>query len=152
MLLHGDVAQEAGAVGRGQIDHQPRRLVVDGGERECLVDPHRPLGVEHDARAALHDQAVAEGLDHAAALLAGLRGQLEGDLRQVDHHPIGIGQREGRDIDLLREIDDKPRLLVVAAKPHVGGNGERRRLRDGRELVRRHARLCRDVRPSPPTD
>ena len=61
-----------------EIEHQPRRLAVGGGEREGLVDPHRALGVEHDARAALHDQAVAERLDQAAAVLAGFGRQLEG--------------------------------------------------------------------------
>ena len=108
-----------------EIEHQPRRLAVGGGEREGLVDPHRPLGVEHDARAALHDQAVAERLHQAAALLAGLGRQLEGDLRQIDHHAIGIGEREGGQIDLLAEVDHKAGLLVVAAEAHVGGHRER---------------------------
>ena len=56
--------------------------------------------VEHDARAALHDQAEAERLDQAAAALAGLGRQLERHLRQVDHHAVGIGEREGAQIDL----------------------------------------------------
>ena len=128
-----DRAHETVAVGRGQIEHQAGRLIAGGVEHEGLVDPHRPLGVEHDARAALHDQAVAERLDQAAALLAGLGRQLEGDLRQVDHHAIGIGEREGGDVDLLGEVDDKAGLLVVAADAHVGGGGQRfcrrRRLR-----------------------
>ena len=111
-----DVAQEARAVGRGQIEHQPRRLSVDRGKREGLLDPHRPGDVEHDARAALHDQAVAEGLDQAAALLAGMRRQLEGDLRQVDHDSIGIGEREAGDIDLAREVDHETGLFGVAAE------------------------------------
>ena len=125
-VLHGDAVQEALAVGGGKIDHQPRRLVVGGGEREGFVHPHRPLGVEHDAGTALHDQAEAERLDQAAAVLAGLRRQLEGHLRQVNHHPVRIGEREGRHIDFLRQIHDKPCLLVVAADPDVGGDRKRR--------------------------
>ena len=71
-----------------------------GIEHEGLVDPHRLGQVEHDARAALHDQAEAERLDQAAAGLAGLGRQLEGHLRHVDDHAIGIGEREGAQIDL----------------------------------------------------
>ena len=66
-VLHGDIAQEAVAVGGGKIEHQPRRLAGGRGERESLVHPHRPFGVEHDARTALHDQAEAERLDQPAA-------------------------------------------------------------------------------------
>ena len=125
VIVLRDRAQETLAVGRRQIEHQPRRLAVAGGEREGLVDPHRALGVEHDARAALHDQPVAERLHQAAALLAGLGRQLEGDLRQIDHHPIGIGQGEGREIELLAEVDHHTGLLVVAADPDVARDRER---------------------------
>ncbi len=143
-VLHGDVAQKTLAVGGGEIEHQPRRLVPGGTKREGLVHPHRPLGVEHDARAALHDEAVAERLDQAAAVLAGLRGQLEGHLRQIDHHPIGIGEREGRQIDFLAQIHHKTRLLVVAAQAHVGSDRKRGGFRDRRQRARGHARLSRE--------
>ena len=103
-----------------QIDHQPRRLAGRGLEHEGLVDPHRLADIDHDARAALHDQAEAERLDQAAAGLAGLGRQVERHLRQVDHHPIGIGEREGAQIDLLREIHDEAGLGVIAADPGVG--------------------------------
>ena len=58
-------------------------------------------------------------------MFAGFGRQLEGDLRQVDHHPIRIGEREGGEVDLLAQIDDKTRLLVVAADAHIGRDGER---------------------------
>ena len=52
--------------------------------------------------------------------LAGLGRQAERHLRQIDHHAIGIGERERPQIDLLGEIHDKAGLGVVAADPGVG--------------------------------
>ena len=112
-----------------QIEHQPRRLPAIGRQHEGLVDLHRAFGIEHDARAALHDEAETEGLDQPAPLLAGLVGQLEGDLRHVDDNPVGIGEREGGDIEFLREVHDEAGLLVVAADAHVG---RRRQVGGGR--------------------
>ena len=80
----------------------------DGREHERLVDAHRAGRVDHDARAALHHQAVAECLDQAARLLAGARGKLEGHLRQVDHDAVRVGQREGRDVDAAAQIHHQP--------------------------------------------
>src|SRR5262249_1735545 len=40
-------------------------------------------------------------------------------LRHVQHYPVGIGEREGADVDLLGQIDDQTRLRVVATEPHV---------------------------------
>ena len=77
-----------------------------------------------DARAALHHQAEPERLDQAAALLAGLGRKLERDLRHVDDHPVGVGEREGADVDLAAEIDDEARLRFVAADPHVARDRE----------------------------
>ena len=57
-------------------------------------------------------------------LLARLGRQLEGDLRQVDDDPVGIGESEGAQVDLLGQIDHEPGLLVVAAEAGVGGDGK----------------------------
>ena len=63
--------------------------------RTGLVDVH------DDARAALHDEAEAERLDQAAAVVAGVGRQAERHLRQVDHHAVGIGERERPQFDLF---------------------------------------------------
>ena len=119
VVLQRDIAQKGLAAGRAQIDDQARRLALAGIDDESLVDMRRPGGIEHDARAALHDQAVAERLDQASPLLAGLGRQLEHDLRQIDHHPIGVGEGESGEIDPAVEIHDKAGLLAVGADPHV---------------------------------
>src|SRR5262249_51841713 len=63
-------------------------------------------------------QAETERFDQAAARLPGLGRELERDLRHVQHHPVGIGEREGADVDLLGQIDDQTRLRVVPTQPH----------------------------------
>ena len=102
-------------------------------EHEGLVDAHRPGRVDHDARAALHHEAVAERLDQPAPLLAGARRKLEGQLRQVDHDPIRIGEREGRDLDRAREVEHEARAPGIAAEPGIRGDrkeiGRNRRCR-----------------------
>ena len=80
--------------------------------------------VDDHAGAALHDQAVAERLDQAAAVFAGPGRELEGHLRHVDDHPIRVGEREGADIDLVAEIDDQAGLRLVAADSDGAGDGE----------------------------
>ena len=89
---------------------------------KAFLDAYRPLGVDHDAGSALHDQPVAERLDQTAALLGGLGRKLEGDLWQVDHDAVGIGERKCGKVDLAIEIDDKTRLLVVSADAQIGRN------------------------------
>ena len=113
-------AHEGVAVDGDQIEHQPGRLAFGGVEHEGLVDPHRLREVEHDARAALHDQAEAVRLDQPAPLVPGLGRQLEGHLRDVDHDPVGIGQREGPQIDLAGQVHHEADLIVVAAEPGIG--------------------------------
>ena len=123
-VLQREVAQERLAVDRGQIEHQARRLAVDGVEHEGLVDAHRPRRVDHDARAAGHDEAEAERLDEAAPALAGPWGEVEHDLRQVDHHPVGVGEREGGHVESLRQVDDEARAGLVAAEAGIATAGE----------------------------
>ena len=124
-ICQRDVAHEAIAIGRDEIEHQTRRLTFGRVEHERLFKTHRSFCIEHDAGAALHDQAVAKRLHQAARLLARFGGKLESGLRQIDHHAIRIGEREGGDVDLPAEIDDEARLLVVSADPDIGGDGQR---------------------------
>ena len=110
-----------------EVEHQPRRLAVDcASSTNALSIRTGLLDVEHDARAALHHEAEAERLDQPAAALAGLRRQLEGHLRQVDDHAIGVGEREGAQVDLAREVHDEAGAGVVAAEPGVGRDRKRR--------------------------
>ena len=55
---------------------------------------------------------------------AGLCGELKGDLRHVDDHPVWVGQGERAHLDFLREIKDKARLRVIAAEPDVARDGK----------------------------
>ena len=73
----------------------------------------------------MHDQAVTKSLHQAAWLLARIGGKLESGLRQIDHHAIRVGEREGGDVYLPAEIDHDARLLVVSADPDIGGGGKR---------------------------
>ena len=130
-------AQEGLAIDRREIDHQAGRLAVGGIDHEGAGDPHRPGDVDDDPRAPLHHEAEAERLDDAAAVLAGLRRELEIDLGDVDHHAIGIGDGEGAHVDLAGEVDDEPGLLVVA--------GEAGLARDRDRLVRRRRRWNRHL-------
>ena len=118
-----------------------------GVERKRLLDLHRLADVEHDARAALHDEAEAERLDQPPAVLAGLGRQVEGHLRQVDHHAIGVGEREGAQIDLAREIHDEAGERVVAADPGVGRDRKRGRRRARSVLRGRRSRSGPDQQP-----
>jgi hypothetical protein len=52
-------------------------------------------------------------------------------LRDVEDDPVGIGKREGVQVDLAAEIHDETHLRLVAAEARVSRNwkriGERRR-------------------------
>ena len=126
------------AVDGCEVEHQAGRLVVGGIEHECLLDAGRAREIEHHARAALHHQAETERLDQAAPLLPGLGRKLEGDLRHVDDHPVGIGEREGADIDLLAEID-APGASALSSPPR------RTSLATGKSFT---ARVCGAAAPA----
>ena len=115
-----EVAHESVAIGRDQIEHHPRRHTLGRRQHESLVHADRPLGVDHDPRPALHDKAVAERLDQPPAGLAGLGREPEGDLRQVDDHPVRRCQSKDGQVDLVGEIEDQAGLAIVAGQPHVG--------------------------------
>jgi hypothetical protein len=123
-VLDRNGAQEGVAIGRDKLEHEPVRLSIGGIERERFFDPGRAAEIDHDARPALHDEAETERLDQPAAGLARLGRKLEGHLRQVDYHPIGIRQRKGAKIDLLAGIDDEAGLRLVAGEPDIAGDGK----------------------------
>src|SRR5262249_1355802 len=68
-----------------------------------------------------------------AAAFAGFGGQAEGELRHVDDNPIGIGEREGGEIDGAGEVGNEPGARFVPPKTGFapGGKTLRPSLRGG---------------------
>ena len=62
------------------------------------------------------EQAVAERRHQPFARLAGAVRQAEGDVGQIDDHPVGIGQREDLGRHARRQVEREGRLLVGAGK------------------------------------
>ena len=54
------------------------------------------------------------------------RGKLEHGLRHIDHHAIGIGERESPDAKRPGHIHDQSGFLVVPGNAHVGCDRKRR--------------------------
>jgi hypothetical protein len=135
-------AHEAGAICRNKIEDQPRRLALCRIEHEGSVETHWSLGVEHDARAALHDQAKTKCLHQTAALLAGFGRKFEARLGQIDHHPVGVRECEDSEIDLSIQVDHEAGLLVVTADAYIVGHHGRITLR--RERARNRGGLGDD--------
>ena len=111
----------------GRCRGRPARDRARGGpaghRRDRAQTPGSP-GPVRSRRArcasARHDQTEAERLDEAPALLAGPGRELEIDLGNVDHHPIGIGKREGAQVDLwLRSITRRVCLSSPARRASV---------------------------------
>ena len=88
---------EGGAIDLFQFEHQPRRLAVGGLQHVGICDFGRTGQIEHDPRAAGHDEAIAKRLDQPASGGARAGLQLKVDLGNVHDHPVGIGQRERRE-------------------------------------------------------
>ena len=118
-VVERDGAHESLAIDLGEFEHQARRLAVVGIEHKGLLDAGRPRQVDDDARAARHDESVAERLDQAATLLPGFGRELECDLRHVDDDAKRVGKGKGADVDLLAQIEHQPALRLVTAEPHV---------------------------------
>ncbi len=123
-ILDRNFVQEALPIGGNQVEHEPRRVAGRRIHDEGLVDAHRLGHVEHDARTALHHQPETKRLDQPAAVLPRLRRQLEGHLGDVDDDPVGIGEREGVQVDLAGQIHDEAGIRLVAAQPDIGRRRE----------------------------
>ena len=75
--VQGNLPQKTLAIGRNEIQDQPRRGPIRGVEGKGLVDFGGLGEIEDHARAARHHQTEAEGLDEAAAAVARVRRQLK---------------------------------------------------------------------------
>ena len=100
---------------RPQVRRPAGRLTVRGIEHVGFLDFRRSCEIDHHARAAGHNQTVAERLDQAAPASPAWAGKLETDLRNIDDDPIRIGEQEGAKIDLLVEIENKSGLFSSPA-------------------------------------
>ncbi len=110
-------------IGRDEIDHEARRLIVARLKHEGLVDEEGSADVDDDARLAGCEQAIAIGSDQPPLLLADPIGHLEVDVRRIDDHPIGTRQRKDVHIDLLRQIGDEAGPLTVSGDAGILGDG-----------------------------
>ena len=162
-VVRRERAHEAVAVGRHEIEHQPRRLAA---RRRPARTPCRSAPACRQSSTMREPPCMTRpkrnALTSPRPVSPVLRRQLEGHLRQVDHHAVGIGEREGAQIDLAREIHDEAGLVVVAADPGVGrdrklaaaGAGAAVRARPSgaipapRQQHKRDARLMRSRRPN----
>ena len=127
-VVDGEVAHEGLAVERREVEHEAGGLIVGGIDHHGLLHPRRAGKIDDHARAALHDEAETERLDQAAPRLPRAGREPERDLRHVDHHPVGIGEGEGADVDLAAEIDDEAGLAVVAPQAYLARHREVARL------------------------
>ena len=61
------------------------------------------------------DRPVAVLADQAAGVVSGIGRQVEGDARQVDHDPVGVGEHIDRVAHGLAQIGHEAGANVVAA-------------------------------------
>ena len=59
-------------------------------------------------------------LDQTPTVLPRRGRQFEGHLGNIDDDPVGIGEREGMQVDLAGQIHDEAGIRLVAAQPDVG--------------------------------
>ena len=119
-VLDRNFVQEALSIDRNEVEHKARRVTIRRIHDESLVDAHRLGHIKHDTRTALHHQAEAKRLDQPPPVLPHLRRQLEDDLRDIDDDPVGIGKREGVEVDLAGQIHDEAGIRLVATQPDFG--------------------------------
>ena len=85
-----------------------------------MAGPARSITIR---RAARHHEAIAKRPDQSAPAGTGPGRQPEIHLRNVDDHPVGVGECKGAKLNRLVEIQDETGLLGVAGQSGVGGYG-----------------------------
>ena len=109
-------------IGRHQVDHEARGLVVARIEHERFVDQERSADIEHDARLARREQAITEGGDEPPLLGAETGRHLEAHVGRIDDDAVGIAESEDMHVDLTREVGDEAGAPAVASKPRILGD------------------------------
>ena len=102
-------------LGGKQVDHHPVAEAGAGRQHQGIAHRHRTVEIDHHARIALAEQAVAIGLDRAEAAGQRRRPQLPGDFRHIHHHPVGTAQGEGAQIHRIGKFDHQPGAVVMLA-------------------------------------
>ena len=115
---------EGGPVHLLELQHQPRRLAVGRLQHIGIGNLRRTRQVEHDSRAARHHEAISERLDQTAPCRAGTGRELEIDLGNIDDDAIGVGQREGAELNGPVEIEDETGLFSIARQAGAGSDRE----------------------------
>ena len=116
---------ELGPCGGEQVDHD---AIAETGRRrqhQRVGYRHRRVQIDHHARVAGTELAVAIGLHRAHAAGPGRRAQPPADFGHVDHHPIGTGQREGAQIHRIGQLDHQPGAVFMLAD--AGAHHDRQR-------------------------
>jgi len=109
-------------VGRNEVDHEARGLIVARLEHKGLVDEKGTAHVDDDARFPRREQSVAVSGDEAPLLLADAVRHLEVHVGGIDDDPIRVAEGEDVNIHLLRQIGDEARALPVAGNARVVGD------------------------------
>ena len=135
-------SHEAGTVRRNKIEDQSRWLALCRVEHEGFIETHWSLGIEHDARAALHDQAKRNAFTRPRPWSPALAGNLKVVWGRSTTTPVRIRERKDSEIDLSIQVDHEARLLVVSADANIGGHRGRLTLR--RERARDRGGLGSD--------
>ena len=142
---------ELGAGGGEQVDHhaiaEPRRRRQHQRVGHC----HRRIQVDHHARIAGAEGAIAIGLDRPLPAGPWRRAQPPRHFRHVDHHAVGIGQRKGAQVDRIGQFDHQPGAVFMLAdarthdqrqRPGRPGAHGRSRARGRQRLGRCHGQSC----------
>ena len=116
---------EFGAGGGEQVDHHPVAEAGGGRDHQRVGHRHRLVEVDHHARIAGAEQAIAIGFDGAEAAGPRRRAQPPGHFRHVDHHPVGIGQGEGAQIHRIGQFDHQPGAVLMLADARAHHHGQR---------------------------
>ena len=89
---------EFGPIRWKQVNHHPVAEAGGWRQHQRVGDRHRLVEVDHHARIAGAELAIAIGLDGAEAGGTRRRANPPGHFRHVDHHPVGIGQHEAAQV------------------------------------------------------
>jgi hypothetical protein len=116
---------ELGPRSREQVDHHPVTEACRWRQHQRVRHRHRRIQVDHHARIAGAELAVAVGFHRPKAGGPGRRAQPPGHFGHVDHHPVRIGQRKGAQIHRIGQFDHQPGAVLMLADARAHDDGQR---------------------------